>query len=406
MTSAPSAAPRFGSNQPRRRGVLAGTALLALAAPGAAQASKPPEPPSSVDPYTRGEPERLARLGYLSLGPFLFGPETTEVVESRLGDVPILWVETEHFRLGSSLAEYRPERADEIDELKDELAGLRALFADVPAKPKKLDPWLRLHLFARRLEALHADVSARLGVLERAPDAKEPPPSGQPVLIAFGMAGKFTVLLTQKRSTLARFTREYCGAEREETCIHYFLEQGSLFYGASDDHLGGLTDSDLHYAVVYGVTQNLLNGIHGFPHDLPSWWQHGLALWFARAREPRIGLYVRPAGDQLPPDVLADWEPLVRGRVEGDAVLDWSEMLARPSWLGQPFGDNIVLWSRLDFLLRREGTVPLLAALLHQPVREPPDSAGALSRSTGLELVELDRAWREWVVKSYRKKRK
>ena len=93
--------------------------LLSWLVPGVvAQKSKPVLPPSALDPYTGGKPERLAALGYRSFGPYVFCQATTEGVCSRLGDVPILWVETQHFRLGSALEEYKPEDPKELDELK------------------------------------------------------------------------------------------------------------------------------------------------------------------------------------------------------------------------------------------------------------------------------------------------
>ena len=166
------------------------------------------------------------------------------------------------------------------------------------------------------------------------------------------------------------------------------------------------SDADLHYALVNGVTQNLLMALNGFPHTLPAWWQNGVALWFAREREPRVLLFARPAGEFMPPQELADWEVLVRGRVEAEALLGWREMLARPSWLNQAFGENVVLWSRVDYLLRHEGVAPLLASALHDPSPTPPDSVAALGRATGLDLAALDSAWQAWVKETYRKKRR
>ena len=315
--------------------------------------------------------------------------------------MPVLWVETEHFRLGSALEEYVPKEPEEIAELQAELVALRPLLLDLPAKPKKLDPWLRLHLFARRLESLHDDLRERLGVLEESPS--EPAGDGRAVP-AFGMQEKFSVLLTQKKSTLARFTREFCFVERGEVHVHNFHEKGFLFFGISDESLA-LSDSDLHYAVVYGVSQILLCSIHGYPHQPPAWWQHGVGLWFARQCEPRAALYVRPAGEALPPEELQDWQPLVRGRAEARLCIGWSEMLARSAWNDQAFGENIVLWSRVDYLMQA-GLARELLPLLHAPDVPEPDGAQALCSVAGKSLEELDRDWTAWVLENYRKKRR
>lgn len=385
-----------------RAGGMAACALLVGSI--AAQTTKPPKAPPAVDPYTRGEALALTRAGYSSFGPMHFGPATTDVVQQHLGDVPILWVETAHFRLGSCLDEYRAPRADERYSVQDdsserrvELTALAKVMDRVPVKTKELDPWLRLHLYAQRLERLYADFSARLALGTRTR-------AGQAVPVP-AMPEKLLVLITQKKSTLARFTAEYCATERGDSMLYFFPQQKALFFGISDEGLA-LGDAELYYGVVYGVTQNLACALGGYPHNLPPWWGNGLALWFARAARPRVMLYSRPSTDLLPPDELSDWEPLVRGRVAGGTYLGWKEMLERPSWLEQPFGDNLVLWSRIDYLLRSEGPAGPLTVQMHLPVAQVPEGAKALHAATGMDLDALDRAWSEWVLDGYRKKRK
>ncbi len=342
---------------------------------------------SAIDPYTKGDAEALARAGYRSFGPFRFGDRETEHLQAAFVDVPLLWVETEHFKIGSSLEKYEPAEAEELAGLKAELARLGETLPGVSARTKKLDPWLRLHLIARRLEDLHAQFRRLLHLEEG----------------ALSMPDKLTVLVVQKESTLARFTREFCGAERSDVAIHFFRERGALFYGVSADSLAP-SDSALHYALVYGVAQNLASAVKGFRFPVPAWWQAGLALWFARRAEPRVLLYVRPAGESLPSEELADWEPLVRARVEGSLYPDWETMLAASDWAQQPFGDHIVLWSRIDFLLQRdEQTIRNLVEHLHGR-----RNAGSkpLTVATGLDLVALDAEWTAYVKANYRKKRR
>lgn len=380
---------------------LVASCCAALVTP--AQTTKEPEPPPKVDPYTKGEPAALAKLGYLSHGPFLFGSETTETVQRDLGGLPILWVETEHFVIGSALEEFKPEKPEEIAELRKELEGLRTKLKDVPTKPKKLDPWLRLHLFAARLEQLHAEFVKIMGVLPKR-DGK--PGDGQPP--ALMMSGKYCLLLTEKKSALARFTRTYCGSEQQNSYSFFFQKTGQLFFGVSNESIGGnepIGDAELHYAVIYGIARNLLCAIEGFLTTPAPWWQHGVPLWFARERQPRVLLYTRPAGEALPPEELADWEPLARGRYEGGAVLEWNDLLTRKEWLQTPdFGDNVILWARIDYLLAEPDRARSLVAKLHGP--KPLDGAAALAAVTGKDLATLEADVKSWVLEKYRKKRK
>jgi hypothetical protein len=392
-----------GAEPPCAPPLLAFAALLLVAPLASPQTTKEPEPPPEIDPYTKGEAAALAKLGYKSFGPFMFGRETTETVQRDLGGLPILWVETEHFLIGSTLEEYKPEKPEEIDDLKKELEALKSRLRDAPAKPKKLDPWLRLHLFAARLEQLYAEFIEVMGVLPKR-DGK--PGDGKPP--ALMLSGKFALLLTEKKSAMARFTRTYCGKEFQNSYSFLFESTGQLFFGVSNESIGGnapIGDAELDYAVIYGIARNLLCAIEGFVTTPAPWWQHGVPLWFARERQPRVLLYTRPAGEALPPEELNDWQALARGRYEGGMVLDWSEQLKRQDWLQTPeFGENVVLWARVDYLLADQNRARALTAKLHGP--SPLEGSKALAAATGKDLAALEADVKSWVLREYRKKRK
>jgi hypothetical protein len=119
----------------------------------------------AVDPYTKGEREKMQRLGYVTYGPFPWvGAHRTPDITETLGGVEILWVETEHFRIGSSLNTYKigndkRERAlieADLELLEERLGRLK------PPK-KQLDPWLRLHLYAQRAETCYAQFMEQIG---------------------------------------------------------------------------------------------------------------------------------------------------------------------------------------------------------------------------------------------------
>ena len=349
---------------------------------------------AEFDPYTRGTSEAIAAAGYRSLGPFLFGDRaTTDGVQETLGDVPLCWIETEHFRLGVCLDELRIP-GDELHKVRGELARLSERLPRVKRKAKVLDPWLRAHLMAQRLEDLHRDFTT---LLLDSGDGKGGP--------GLSMKDAFTVLIVQKESSLARFTGEYCGREVTGSKNHHFHEAGTLFFGQSDQSIGH-SDKELHAAVAFGVALNLANAIDGFPHALPVWWQSGLATWLARRAVPGVHVYQTEAHDALPSEGLEDWEALVRGRVENDFVTDWETMLGWSSVDEIRFGDRVVLWSRIDYLLDLGEDVrhTLLSGLHARGSRE--SSSEVLRRATGLGLPELDLQWRAFVSRRYRPKRR
>ena len=139
---------------------IARIACAVLAAGMAGPAAQSTRSAPGEDPYTRSQPETLDALGYVRIGPMPWGSTDTTALSAELGDPDLRWIETEHFRLGCSLAEVavrqnkrmRSSLGDDLEELAAKLPQLR------PQAVRKLDPWLRAHLFAHRLECLYERV--------------------------------------------------------------------------------------------------------------------------------------------------------------------------------------------------------------------------------------------------------
>src|SRR5687767_12703325 len=99
------------------------TALPWLSLLGASAAARPQDESDTsleefdkLDPYTKADKAVMARLGYVSFGPFHWaGDQSSLDVQDALGGVPMIFIETAHFRLASTLETYRligdrPER--------------------------------------------------------------------------------------------------------------------------------------------------------------------------------------------------------------------------------------------------------------------------------------------------------
>ena len=178
----------------------------------------------AADPYTAGDAAAIERAGYARIGHFVFGDRhDTRRIEAELGRLPFVWIETEHFKLGSTLpAQKVPTDKDARRALLDELTALRERLPRLkPRRIKVLDPWLRAHLYAARLERLYAEVVELLGVDDvEWPDADAPffrgaAPDDQPWMGRgphLGVKGKFLVLLCRQQSACSRYLATYTGA--------------------------------------------------------------------------------------------------------------------------------------------------------------------------------------------------
>jgi len=386
-----------------RRAVAVGlvSGSLALGGPAAAQGDSSREPFAEVDPYTRGEAAALARAGYVSFGPFQFGDDrTSDHLVRELGGIPLIFVETAHFRLGSALPEYVSGDREERKRLADELERLGERLPRVKPKTKTLDPWLRLHLYAQRLEELYADFAERFDVGDG--------PGPGPYL---GMRGKFVVLLLQKESDFARYgTLAFGQPFATSVTIQYFPQSDAMFFGTCAEFFHGSYDNDsaLACGVLSGVVQNLATGYEGFRRLLPLFFTEGVAHWFSRRFDDRWHTFSGTDPARGDAREQREWEPSVRARVANEVFPPTEEMLAWDDPDALKWADHLILWSRLDFLLARDdGSAGRLLRLLSVPSRNGEVAADlegtrrAWIEATGLRPDEFDEAWGAWVLARY-----
>ncbi len=409
--------------------MLRGT-CVALALAGAVSAQdegSTPEVFEKVDPYTRGKSDLVDRAGYVSMGPFQIAESLdTPEVEEVLGGLHVLWVETAHFRLGSLLQSYR-RGTDDLEEKKlaGELARLAKSLPRVRKDVRELDPWLRMHLYAQRLEEQYAEFQRLAGVKDAdfAPSSSAPPssaPSGErrdmgpgPYL---GNERKFVVLLTERSSQLQRFARRWIGPE-ESSWYRARLPGGAWFFGAPAEvtqKMGTTLDSALHALVASGLTYELCDGLRGSQRIQPLWLKHGLGLDFGRAAEPRWCVHV-PRESTEPDDKTWQWEPRLNALVANDFVAPWHEMLEWKDGRKLEARDHMTAWSRVAWLEETDpkaftALILAMSAPPSVPAGDPapgeakPGAKSPLEAAYGKTPEQLDEAWRKWVRRKYPRK--
>ncbi len=375
-----------------------------------------PEPFSPADPYTQGERAALDRLGYKSFGPFTLpgGTSTSEATEI-LGGVPILWVETAHFKLGSSLKTYRLRGdAEEGRKLEAELARLRQRLGRLKSSRNQLDPWLRLHLYAQRLEELYAAFCQAFALSEL---AFGPPATDMGLGPHLGQKEKFLVLLLEKKASLGRYTRIYLGAE-QTISNRAFLPGGGMLYAVSAESMreGGLElDAVLQSYLAFSLVCNFCDGFRQSWSAVPVWFKYGLGHHFARAIDARWPVYEGIGEQREGREDAWKWEPRVRGLVENEVFPAWEGMLA---WRDPGDLDrraHMIAWSRVEWLLQREGGDPR-AFLMEVGAPLPPHSSelsteehlarqlAGLQAAWGAGPAALQEEWVRYVRRSYPRK--
>jgi len=396
--------------------VLLGLALLL--SPARAQEDSKPQPFEAIDPYTRGQRAGLDAAGYVSLGPFPWCEGITTDEIARELAVPILWVETEHFRIGSTLHSYKiPADRIEKKRLDGELTRIRQLFPEAKLPAGKLDPWLRLHLYARRLESIHADYLQAFGLRDE--DFGEPSVEGETTIAPgphLGMAMKFTVLLAERRSTLARFVR-YATKREPTDPQRERLPGDTLFCGLSAEAVEGWgveSDSAFHALLAAIVAQNLTSGFRGMTANLPVWFEYGHSHVVSRKVDERHTLFARGTlrddGDSV------KWDQRVAGLVANDFAPTWRALADERRFEDLSGPDHLVAWSKVAWMLDRFGPDGMRTYLLAVTDRLPRkdeldrhafqrDRELAVLAEIGLTSIEtLEEEWRRSASKANSKR--
>ncbi len=360
-----------------------------------------------VDPYTGGDPKKIANLGYSQVGSFGWSDgNRTEDVQATMGGLDFLWVETEHFRIGSSLGTYKlPNDRKEKEKLKAEFKVLKEKLGRFKAPKKELDPWMRLHLYALRAEALYDQFVADFG-LEAMADDKDKPYLGHPK--------KFLLLITQRKSELGRYLRVYEKTENEFSfgggrpdAQMLFALNVEVIEAAYTDPIDEPFDSMLHCRVIQGLTRNFINGHKDKLFEASQWLSNGAAHYYARQSDPRWVL----AGPKERPtdDTHWNWEERVEGLVKKDFFASMADMF---QWTGEHemnTRDHMVIASKLEYLITEakgdrseflsDMVTPITGMTAGSAEELKKRQEMALMVNFDLEPKEFDKKWKKWAAK-------
>ncbi|HZN38612.1 MAG TPA: hypothetical protein VFD82_07400 [Planctomycetota bacterium] len=400
--------------------------LAALLAPAMACAQAEKTPKWRIDPYTKNDPALMAKAGYVSFGPFRFGnladkPVTSDQIDATFEFVPILWTETAHFRIGTNLPAYAvPEDPETKAKLRKELEDLATKLPGINPKTRRLDPWLRAHLTASRLEKLYAETSELFGVKD------EDFPTDPSKVVAnasvrymgygpyLGMKDKYLVLVFDKEGLYRQYMKNFIGRDSSMPQRWHFVESSSiLFTCACEDDAHPLKhDTALHCALAFNVSQNLLDGFRYYAYDLPVWMREAFGHWNCRRVDPNWNNFDQNEGSLADLKELTRWEPYCRNLVtSGGKFASFAEAYSWRDFGNITFNDHVALWSRMDWLQSQgpEKWRKFLFAVKGRVDKNwSPDQADlvgatrtALQEAYGVSILDFDRKWAEWVKATY-----
>lgn len=382
-------------------------------------------PRYKLDPYTKNDPKEMAKAGYLNYGPFKFGELgdkviQTTAIEKHLFYAELIWVETAHFRIGSSLKSWAiPNDIKTRRSYREELERLAKKLPRVKPKirTRVLDPWLRLHLFAQRCEELYTEYQSWLGVTDKDFPKSHEDKAHMKVWMGdgpyLGMRDKYLLLLTDTRSTYVDYLKTYTGRQSAFGQRWHYIKQGSLFYGIGFEMLHDKHDRALHNDVIFNVVINLTDGFRHYSYDLPVWIREAIGHWFERKNNPRWNTFDQDEAAPMDPPSKWRWEPYVRKLLMGKKWSKFSEVIKWRHYGDIDFNDHVMIWARMDFLMRKYGKQKFREFMMTVKGRTDPktglpdsnDLVGAtrdaLRKAYGLNPLTFDIAFAEWVKENY-----
>ena len=359
------------------------------------------------DPYTAGKQAAVAKAGYVRFGPFQFGGNhTTSEVEALLGSKNIAWIETAHFRLGCSLSPTKTKSRAAWGKqwaasLKREIGHLRKRIPTIK-KPKTLDPWLRAHLFAQRLETLHSEVAANLKL------GRDDDEADQQIVVGpyLGMTEKAAVLLLQKRSDHARYTRAFHGREMGDPIRLHDGQFDCMYWGASEETAENLFANDfaLHTHLTYNVAHNLYSGYRTFRRPLPAWLITGLCHWHARQVSPRFPTHDRKStedGGGSKHSAFWKWDERIGGLVKNGALESLDKLFDRKESSDFGVEQHMHSWAVVAFLAEKHKAK--LFRFVHLVKGSGISPRDAFTQAFESDVAGIDDAWKKHATKRKRR---
>ena len=392
---------------------LALFALPALALGGGKQ--KTPRNDPSNDPYTGGDPEVWAKAGIVSMGGFEFGDSDTKGVDAALPTSDIRWIETEHFEIGFALGSYKVSQKEKA-RLRAELTELAKVLPNVKPKTKKLDPWLRLHLYAVRAEKLYDRFLQLVQIDDESvfPDGtKSWDTTGTywgegPYL---GQKGKFEILILPSEAAHVTYLRDNFGQSNKKSQRWNHVPRQSISVTIHERQASLKVDIAMHAHLAFNLGHNLLDGFKFYAYDSPIWLREGIGHFMEREISPKYNTFDGGEGSVPEMTKKSKWRAEALKLVRSGKAPRMAEMVRFKNYGELELDHHFTTWSMVDFLATAhpkkfadliKGLKGITNAEGYSDGSDLPARQRELFKSLwGWSLAQFDEAWAAWVLETY-----
>jgi hypothetical protein len=391
--------------------VLALGLLAALAGPAPAQKGKGPRNDPANCPWCHGDPALMAAAGIVSHGGFEFGARDTPWVDAFFGGRDVYWIESAHFEIGLCVGVHKIE-PDEAKKVRAELAELAQVLPDVDPKTRVLEPFMRAHLYALRVEKSWKRFLELMQVEEGDfPDGRSvwllgTPYRGEGPYV--GQKGKFELLVLPTASDQVRFLVEQFGLTMRRTQRWNVIDRSSLIVVTNLAENELTSDERIHGHVVFNLAINLLDGYEHYSYDTPRWLLEGLGHFMEREINPRFNTFDASEGSVGVRVNKENWDAEVKQLIASGKAPRVAELTALRTYAEFELRHHYACWSMTKFMVTTDPAgYACLNAALHG--RKSPDGMPdsedlsgvqreAFGDCLGMSYAQFDEAWRTWAT--------
>jgi hypothetical protein len=348
----------------------------------------------------------MESLGIVSCGPIAIGPAGSDALAEALARRSWVFCETAHLRWASNQGTVNLSRDDQ-KRLAPFFDELRAVVPELPKRVTKLDPYLRMLLFARRGEEFYARFQRVLQVT----DADFPAVGELPEVFMgagpyLGQKDKYEVVLNVDRDEHKQFVRSFSGAAPTDSLRWQFPEFGKLVVSVPlNDEL--VVDRWQFAHVVNNLSHMFLSGYKYFSYDPPIWLDAGLAYAMEKEIEPEFTTIQGEEGAFREVVAPSDWWKESKRLEQRDAHPTLAALMDFKNFGDMKMDQNVSAWSRVRFLLDEHPDAfaaflgDLMGQLDERGYPSGHDLLGLqrrlLQEHFGWNPVSFDEHWRAWL---------
>jgi hypothetical protein len=361
----------------------------------------------AVCPWCKNDPALMKAAGVVSHGPIAIAHKGSADIAATLPASQWVFLETAHLRWGSSLGEDVVDLRDR-ERVDAELARLRAALPSIPVKPKRLDPWLRLHLMAMKGEDFYTRFQKLLRVTDD--DFPESRQNDKPYMgngRFLGEKDKYEVVVHVTRANHVAFTESFSGVAVHDSFRWHFKDLQKLLVSVPAEDPDLREDRWLFPHVVHNLAHACFCGYKHFSFDPPPWLDEGLAQALEKEIEPESRTSEGEEGSLRDNKTPEDFAAAALKLVASGKQKRLAELMNAKDFGSLGVDGSVCAWSMVRFLIDEHGDAfaKFLGGIKGQLNAEGyPTGAElpALERNLLKELwnwspADFDTAWAAWV---------